>query len=295
MTVSQALLDHLASGITTLARCWRLTRRDGWSRGFTDHDGDLTFDDLTYRADTGLSARAFLQTTGLSIDNTEALGALSDVSVTEADIRAGRFDGAEVEVWLVNWADVSERMMLFRGHLGEITRSGGAFRAELLGLAEVLNQPQGRVYQKSCSAVLGDGKCRFDVGQIGFTDDAEVVSVDHGTKLVLSATQDPQDRWYERGILRVLSGAAEGLTGVIKNDRRGAVGRDVALWQELRAAIVPGDRVRIVAGCDKQPGTCKAKFDNILNFRGFPSIPGEDRLLSVPVRGTTTDTTSDAK
>lgn len=295
MALSEALLDHLASGITTLARCWRLTRRDGWSRGFTDHDGDLVFDGVTYVANTGLSARALMQTTGLSIDNSEALGALTDLSVTEADIRAGRFDGAEVEVWLVNWAEVSERMMLFRGHLGEITRAGGAFRAELLGLAEILNQPQGRVYQKSCSAVLGDGKCRFDLGQLGFTDEAEVLAVEYGTKLSLSGTQDPPDRWFERGMLTVLTGAAEGLTGVIKNDRRSAAGRDVALWQELRAGIVPGDRVRIVAGCDKQPGTCEDKFGNMLNFRGFPTIPGEDRLLSVPVRGTTTDNTSDAK
>lgn len=134
--MTQDFLDHLASGLTTLSRCWCLRRADGWVQGFTDHDTDISFDGVDFRAGTGLTANALMQTTGLSIDNSEALGALSDASVTEADIRAGRFDGAKVEAWLVNWENPAERILQFRGTLGEITRSGGAFRAELLGLTE---------------------------------------------------------------------------------------------------------------------------------------------------------------
>ena len=73
------------------------------------------------------------QTTGLSVDNTEALGALSDASIREEDIEAGRYDGAEVRAWLVNWQDVRQRHLQFRGTIGELRRSGGAFEAELRG------------------------------------------------------------------------------------------------------------------------------------------------------------------
>ena len=73
------------------------------------------------------------QSTGLSVDNTEALGALSDAAIREADIEAGRYDGAEVRAWLVNWADVSARQLQFRGSIGELRRAGGAFEAELRG------------------------------------------------------------------------------------------------------------------------------------------------------------------
>src|SRR5690606_20469724 len=131
---------------TTCCRCWALVRRDGATLGFTDHDADLGFEGITFRADTGLSAAALQQSTGLAVDNTEARGALSSEAITEADIRAGRFDGAGVTAWLVNWADPAQRVLQFRGTLGEVTRAGGAFRAELRGLAEALNQPQGRVY-----------------------------------------------------------------------------------------------------------------------------------------------------
>jgi len=75
------LLEHLKTGVTTTCRCWALTRRDGVVMGFTDHDRLLTFEGVAFRPDTGLSALAVQQTTGLSVDNTEALGALNDAAI----------------------------------------------------------------------------------------------------------------------------------------------------------------------------------------------------------------------
>lgn len=284
MGVSAAFAAHIDVGITTLARAWALTRRDGMVLGFTDHDMDLSFDGITFKADTGLSARAVSQSTGLSIDNTEALGALSDTAMSEADIRAGRFDGAKIEAWLVNWADPNTRLLQFRGYLGEVTRVAGAFRAELVGLSEALNQPQGMVYQKPCSAVLGDVRCGVDTLDPAFSSDAAVVSVD-GAKLVVSGAVGHASRWFERGRLDVVSGAALGLVGAIKNDRLMGDVREIELWDSLRIDLAVGDQLRLVAGCDKRHQTCHVKFDNIANFRGFPHIPGEDRLTSIPVNG----------
>ena len=174
MVVSAELQAHLSTGITTVCRCWSVVRRDGEVFGFTDHDMALSFEGISFKADTGLTARALQQTSGLSVDNSEALGALSDLSITEADIAAGRFDGAEVRAWLVNWADLGQRALQFRGSIGELQRSGGAFQAELRGLTEALNQPQGRVYQKPCTAVLGDKDCRFAFDVPGYVAELAV-------------------------------------------------------------------------------------------------------------------------
>ena len=57
------------------------------------------------------------------------------------------------------------------------------------------------------------------------------------------------------------------------------------LWEELRAEIAAGDLVRLEAGCDKRMETCRLKFANILNFQGFPDIPGEDWVMAYPGRG----------
>ena len=46
--------------------------------------------------------------------------------------------------------------------------------------------------------------------------------------------------------------------------------------------------LRFEAGCDKQAPTCRLKFNNFLNFRGFPDIPGEDWLMATPVNAAST-------
>jgi uncharacterized phage protein (TIGR02218 family) len=228
------------------------------------------------------------QTTGLAVDNSEALGALSDASVTEADLLAGRFDGAEVRAWLVNWADVAERVLQFRGTFGEIVRAGGAFRAELRGLTEALNQPQGRVYQRSCPAILGDAACRFDLDRPGFSAEGAVTRVAEGRVLGVTGLEGFAERWFEGGRMRVLDGAAAGIIGLVKGDRGAAAAREVELWQQV-AGIAVGDAVRLEPGCDKSAVTCREKFQNFLNFRGFPHIPGEDFLISYPMQGTVMD------
>jgi uncharacterized phage protein (TIGR02218 family) len=285
-----ALHAHLATGTTTVCRCWAVIRRDGARFGFTDHDRDLVFDAITFRAASGMTASALQQGTGLAVDNSEAAGVLSDAAVTETDLLGGLFDGAQVEIWRVNWADVTARERLFRGSLGEIRRRDGAFEAELRGLAEALNQPVGRAYQRVCGAVLGDARCGVDTGARDYAVTMAPDTVADGRVLVFSDLGGFADRWFEQGMLRVETGAAAGLTGIVKSDRLGADGlRRITLWQSLRREIAPGDRVRIVAGCDKRAATCRDKFANFGNFRGFPHIPGDDWLTSYPAGSTPDD------
>jgi len=276
------LQAHLASGTTTVCRCWAVTRRDGVVLGFTDHDRGLSFEGIGFRADTGLTARAVEQTTGLAVDNSEAVGALSGAAIREEDVRRGLFDGAELRAWLVNWADVEGRRLTFRGELGEIERSGKTFRVELRGLTERLNQPGGRVYQKPCGAVLGDAACGVDVSAPEYSAVAIVVAV-AGASVTLSSLAAYADAWFERGRLRVEDGGAVGLIGLIRRDHEVAGQRQVELWEAPGAGLVPGDTVRLEAGCDKRVETCRVKFGNLLNFRGFPDIPGEDWLAAYPV------------
>lgn len=279
-----ALLAHLATGTTGVCRAWAVQRRDGRVFGFTDHDRDLGFEGMVFRADTGLSAKALQQTTGLSVDNAEAVGALSDASVTEDDILAGRFDWAAVTAWLLRWAAPEARIVLFRGTLGEVVRQAGSFRAELRGLTEALNRPVGRVYGPDCAAVLGDAACRFDTGLPGYQTEMRAERVEGGRSFRFTGGAGFDDRWFEAGRLEVLEGPAAGLSGVIKNDRVTGGARIVDLWQALRPAPGAGALLRLVAGCDRRAGTCRLKFNNFINFRGFPQIPGEDWQLAYPTR-----------
>ena len=290
MSARDDFLAHLASGATTLARAWQVRRRDEVTLGFTDHDEDIVLDGIVFKAATGMAAKALQQTTGLAVDNTEAIGALSDAGIDEADVLAGRYDGAEVTIWLLNWADPAQNIIEFRGTFGEVTRAGGAFKVDLRGLTEALNAPQGRVYQRGCDAVFGDAACKVDLSAPEFRADMVVQSVGEGGEFTVSGGSSHPEEWFQLGRFAVVTGAAAGLVGMVKQDRAlGGGARRVALWQALPAALATGDIVTLEAGCDRTCDTCRIKFDNLLNFQGFPFIPGEDWQISYPNEGAPKD------
>ena len=270
---------------TKIARAWAISRRDGLVLGFTDHDGELTFAGIRFRPDAGLTAQAVVQGAGLSVDNTEAIGALSDGAIEERDIIAGRWDGAELRQWEVDWSDPTQHRLIFRGHLGEVTRGGGAFKAELRGLSEPLNQPVGRVFNPRCSAILGDAACKVNMNRPGLSGEGVITSIEGG-RFQLAGLAGFDDRWFERGRLLVISGAAAEIGGHIKNDRATPNGgREVDLWTQTGIMPAVGDRVTLFAGCDKSVENCRLKFRNFPNFRGFPHMPGNDFALGYARNG----------
>lgn len=275
--IDPRLQNRLDGGATTLCRCWRLVRSDGHTIGFTDHDRDLVFDGVTFEAASGLTAAALQHSTGLSVDNTEAVGALQAAGLTERDIVAGRYDGARVDQWIVDWTDPVLRVRVFTGTIGEIVRRDGAFTAELRGRAESLNRVVGRAYLRDCDARLGDARCGVDLGDPVYGADIAVVRVIDGARVAVSGLGGYAAGWFRFGELRWLSGANAGLSVRLRSDTAGAE-RVLETWEQAVASVEPGDVARVTAGCDRTAETCRMKFNNLMRFRGFPHIPGEDWL-----------------
>lgn len=283
--IDPALQARLDTRATCLCRCWLVTRADGTELGFTDHDRDLWFDGHGFQAGSGMDARALQSSTGLSVDNSAAAGALNSESLSEADILAGRYDGAEIRLWLVDWENPSLNLLLFRGFLGDVERSGNAFEAELRGLTEALNRPVGRAYVKSCDRDLGDGKCGFDLNTPGFSGDAAVVEASGNRLLTVTGLESHASGWFDGGGAVWQSGANAGAPAVVREHVvAGGYGR-LKLWEEATGTIKAGDVLRVFAGCDKRIETCQAKFGNLSSFRGYPHIPADDWVTAYPVRG----------
>src|SRR5271170_5481060 len=177
-TISDALAAHIAGEVTTLATCWKLTRRDTTVFGFTDHDQDITFDSVTYVAATGFTPSAIQTTGSLAVDNLDVDGMLSSGSITEADILAGLYDFAEIEIFQVNYADLTQgSLYLRRGWLGEVTFYKQQFVAEVRGLTQSLSQTMGQLYSASCRATLGDSRCKINMATGGNTVTGSVTAV----------------------------------------------------------------------------------------------------------------------
>lgn len=280
-TVPAALAASLAGGVTTLATCWRVHRRDGTVLGFTDHDRPLVYGGVTHEAATGFTASEAVARADLSIGGLEIDGALSSRAITAADVEAGLYDGAVVEVDLVDWSAPAHRLALRRGVVGEITRLDGAFRAEIRSAAHALEATRGRLYQHRCDADLGDARCGVAVT----ARPATVVSADDRRRLIVAGLEAHADGLFDRGQVRFTSGACAGRTSEIKVHRLDAGRVEIELWRRMSDEIAPGDGLTVAEGCDKLFETCRDRFANTVRFRGFPHIPGNDFLVASPAAG----------
>ena len=271
-----ALAAHLASGATTMAYCWRVTRHDGTVLGFTEHDRDLSYAGTTFAASSGFTASQIEQGLGLSVDNMDAAGALSADAISEGDILAGRYDDATVELFWVNWTDPSQGVAIAAGNLGEVKRQGVAFSAEFRSIANRLNQKIGQTYERTCSARLGDARCKVDLSAAAYGGSAVAESAGITAQIIVGGLAGFKPDFFSGGTIAFTTGANHGLTFEIKAHLRTSGVDIVELWLPTPFPVALGDVATVKAGCRKTFAVCKSKFGNQVNFRGFPLIPGTD-------------------
>jgi uncharacterized phage protein (TIGR02218 family) len=272
---------RIASGATTHAAVWRIARRDGEVFGFTDHDRPLDIEGVTYEPASGFAPGLIEKALGLGVDTASAAGALSSDAITAEDLAKGLWDGARVDIWRVDWTDVSLKVHLFAGRVGEVRRGAVAFEAELRGLQAPLNVPVGRVYSRSCDADLGDARCGVALSTSAYRGFGEVSEILDARSFRASGLETFQDGWFSDGrIAWDLGGAGE-----VSVHRQAGAGATIELIDAGGPELAMGATFQIFAGCDKRFATCRAKFANAINFRGFPHMPGNDALQAGPEPG----------
>jgi uncharacterized phage protein (TIGR02218 family) len=283
-TLDAGLAAHVAGGVTTLCHCWRVARKDGAILGFTDHDRDLVIDSVTYKAATGFTATAIEDQLGLAVSNLDVDGALSSAAITEDDLNAGLYDDAAVTIMRVNWQDVSQRVILRSGFLGQVTRGEASFSAELRGLAAKLDQSAGRVFQRTCAWELGDARCQIDLGAAAHHGSGTVESVISNFEFTASGIDSFASGVFSRGKIAWTSGDNAGLQVEVKTYSQGTPSR-LSLFLPMPRPMQADDAFTITAGCDKSLATCRDRFSNVVNFGGFPHMPGNDFALSFAKQG----------
>jgi uncharacterized phage protein (TIGR02218 family) len=267
------LSNHLAQEVTTLATCWKITRKDGIVFCFTDHDADLVVEGETYLASSGITPSAVSSQLGLAVDNLELEGMLQNDGMSEADILAGKFDHAAVVVFMVNYTMPGDgKLHLTAGWLGEVSLKGGQFVAEIRGVSSLLQQSIGEVYTSSCRAKLGDARCCAHLGD--FTVTGAVTSVEAAYSFI-DASRTEDKNYFAYGLVTFTGGANSGLSMEVREFAAGKF----TLFLPMPNAMAAGDTYTAVAGCDKLFDTCVGRFNNAVNFRGEPHVPGMDKIL----------------
>lgn len=259
--------------LATIALTWRVERRDGVAIGLTSHDSDLVIDGFDYRAAPGMTPSAVKRSGDLNADTMDVTGALTGAAISEADLLAGRWDGARVVVRAVDWDSAVVAAELGEGRIGQVETRDGAFTAELSGIAGLLDRPVAEATSPECRAELGDARCR--VAMAGRRRFARVTACD-GAVLTVDSTE-PVANAYGQGLLRWLGGGNCGLASAIALSD----GATLTLRAPPHFDAV-GALVELIEGCDKSLATCSARFANAANFRGEPWLPGIDLLTRYP-------------
>ncbi len=264
-----------ADRLVTRALCWRIERTDGVAIGLTTHDRDASVDGLIHRASPGMTPSAIERTDGLEAATMDVAGALTHDAISAADLIAGRWDGARVRLFTVDWDNRGDAPVpLGEGTIGAVETADHGFTAEIRGATHALDRPVVEETAPECRAELGDRRCRVAMGArrrfarvTGVEDD--IVTVD---------AVEPVPNAYGAGRLRWFGGANSGTAQAIT----GSDGATVTLIRPPAYAARPGDLVALSEGCDKSFATCGARFGNTANFRGEPHLPGIDLLTRYP-------------
>lgn len=282
--ISTALLNHLKGEVHTLAVCWQIKRRDNQILGFTNHDQDILIDNVLYRAQTGILPSAFSSDYKLSVNNLELQGFLTGTGITEAAIRSGLYDGAEVAVFIVNYLDLppdlnsNNLIWITKGYLGEIKNEGGEFfTAEIRGITQILQQQIGDVISPVCRYNLGDSRCKVNMAI--YTHSGSVTGIvipfyefEFGS-LSPPAGSPP---YFASGSITFTTGQNAGFSFDLLTH---SLTNRVRLLFPAPMPISVGDQFTIRAGCAKTLAACQS-FNNVINFGGEPHLPGNDAMMS---------------
>jgi hypothetical protein len=176
-SISSALLAHLQGDVRTVCTLWLITRTDNATFGFTDFDQPLTYGGVTYAPQGGYTHSNIESNSDLSTSNMELSAIFDSAAITPVSLESGLWDYASVSVALVNYNDLTMgSAILDSGYIGQVTIQNGMYKAELRGLAQVMQQDQGDVYSPTCRAVFGDAKCKVDLAPLTFTGSIQSIN-----------------------------------------------------------------------------------------------------------------------
>ena len=273
--VSANLKAHLEGETLTVCTLWKITRADAQVFGFTDNSRAVVYDSVTYEASAGHTPSSIRTTATLGVDNLEVQSVLDSSAITEADIQAGLWDYAEVEIMLVNYLSLADGHMLLRkGWLGNVKTGRATFVAELRGMMQPLQQSIGRVYTPACDAALGDARCGVTLASYTVTGSVTTAT---SARVFTDTTRTEADGYFDGGLITWTSGDNDTYSMEVKSSTAAGV---ITLQQGMPNDTTIGDTYSLSAGCDKLLATCRDKFSNVVNFRGFPHVPGPDKVIA---------------
>jgi len=264
--LTTAQKNSFQQDVRTIAYCILFELKSGTSLGFTSHDDDLKIDDINYTSTNSFDVEKLSETIGLKPDSLKGFAAINNDVIKDEDLISGKFDGAKISIFTIDYKNLDAgKLYIKKGYINKITLENGIFTIEIDSYLSKLSNDITQTYSPLCNAKLGDVRCSYalennvQTGQVTKLMDNRIFESD--------VTSKPKT-FFNYGKIEFTSGENQGVITEVKSYDPGRI----ELVFSLHNNINIGDEFKIYPGCDK-------KFSNIENFRGFPFVPGTDKIL----------------
>ena len=294
-TLAGGLAAAAAKSAAFWSECLVLVARDGTTAGFTALDEAVTVDltgapsfaGSTVVCSAGMTLSAITLAVGLDASFAEIQGPLGPV-VTEAAVNGGKWDDASA--WLVRVSPgVEGYVPILAGKVREPRVDDAKFVFEIRNQADALNQPVGRVVTAYCKTTFGSTECGVTVTPVLAT----ITAVTDALRLTVSYSGTFANDHFNFGKIVFTSGVLAGVTSDNLFDfaSGGSGTGSIVLFEPLPALPAIGDTLDLSVGCarirkadDPAVPTCLS-YDNVVNLRAEPDVPGTDQVLRYPNSG----------
>ncbi len=271
---SNALISFLNSNQQFyMADLYTLTLNGGFVARYTSWDQDLVYGGNTFK--TFRIERSKIRTVvGVEVDTLDV-----SVYADQSDllngapwfnaVQRGALDSALLKlerVFMPTPGDTSlGAVSLFTGRVSDTQVSRTEANLTIKSELELLNTQLPRnLYQAGCLHTLFDNGCQLN--KASYAVAGTIVSAD---TVNLATTLNLATDYFTLGVVKFTSGVNNGVTRSVRYHSGG--GFVFAL--PLVTAPAAGDTFIAWPGCDKTKTTCSSKFNNVINFRGFPYVP----------------------
>jgi hypothetical protein len=273
--IPEALASHIAGGVTTLCRCWRLTRRDGAVLGFTDHDRDLTFRRRDPCRLTAALPRARRRASWVWRSPPARSAAPSPGRVSPRRIlpRASMTTPISPAIWSTGPIPVPAAAAGYRQRSARSAVPTTALLPNCAAHCTATIRSRGAVYTDACTADLGDACCKVDLASR--TVEAPVSGTDGRLALTIDHPALDTPGAFTAGRVRILSGAN---AGAVADDPAAGSGRSAAVGAVAAALMTAMWCASFPAATNLRD--LSGQIRQHLNFRGFPHIPTPDFILT---------------
>jgi uncharacterized phage protein (TIGR02218 family) len=222
-----------------------------------------------YRTASGYEFTGYTANTSMAAAMIDLDGIAGFAGIGRDAIASGVFDNARCYLFACDWTNpIEDYEPIVASILGKTTIEDDRYKIEEMALVDVLSQSVGRTYTPTCPWRFGSAECGVNLLPITVTGTLTSVT---SANLFEDSSRAEADDYFAMGSIRFTTGANAGLK---EQEIRAYSSGVIETYEPFYYMPQVGDAYSMIPGCRKRFAVdCVVKWNNGVNFGGFPDVP----------------------